>query len=242
MGTTTVNILNAINARKSISTLDELFNQEYREDPIKFDVNPLVLSVRLKKIKTADPTQWFRLEDPTVKAKLMGEDFNEAESIKDYYSKKLMWNSLKDSKLSDYRSTLMSLLSQVKTTLTKKEVGMIVTLPYFYEEDQVLDSIAKNYQVADCPVVKPNLTKFQREMVYVHTTSRWINKTKFIFYWFADDNQYVYNIQIEEGNPLRKFFEDAVLTKSTSVFETHISKVDYPFEYYKMFDYKLIKG
>jgi hypothetical protein len=225
----------------NITTLDDLFTREYVQDPIKFDVNPLVLSVRLKKIKTADPSHWLRLEDPGVKSHLMGEDFNEAEAIKDYYSKKLMWTSLKDSKLSDYRSTLMSLLSQVKTLLTKKEVGMIVTLPYFYEEDQVLDSIMKNYRVADCPVVRPNLIKFQREMVYIHTTSRWMNKKKFLFYWFADDNQYVYNIQIEEGNPLRKIFEDAVLTKGTSVFETLITKVVHPFEYYKMFDYRLIK-
>lgn len=226
---------------RQIDTLDNLFKQEYREDPIKFDVDPLVLSVRLKKIKETDPSQWFRLESSDVKARLMGEDFNEAEAIKDYYSKKLMWNSLKDTRMSSYRTHLMSLLSQVKSTLTKKEVGMVVTLPYFYAEDQVMDSIAKNYRVVDCPMVKPNLQKFTRELVYIHQTSRWVNKTKFVFYWFADDNNYVYNIQLEEGNILRKFFEDAVLTQSTTRFETHITKVDYPFDYYKMFDFRMIK-
>ena len=236
----TTSIISQIQARQ-MTTLDSIFTQEYRETPIKFDVNPLVLSVRLKKIKDADPTQWFRLEHPEVKARLMGDDFNDAEKIKDYYSKKIMWNTLKDSRVSDYRKSLQYLLEHPKTTLNKKEVGMFVTLPYFYEEDQVLDSIAKNYRVADCPVVKPNLTKIQRELVYIHQTSRWVNKKKFIFYWFADDNQYVYNIQLEEGNLLRKFFEDCVLTRSTTVFETHITKVDYPFDYYKMFDFRMIK-
>jgi hypothetical protein len=227
--------------RQNIDTIDNLFKQEYREDPSQFDVNPLVLSVRLKKIREENPTQWFRLEDPSVKSKLMGEDFNEAEAIKEYYSKKLMWTSLKDTKMSAYRTHLIGLLSQVKTTLTKKEVGMIVTLPYFFAEDQVMDLIAKNYRVVDCPQVRPNLKKFQRELVYIHQTSRWVNRKKFIFYWFADDNQYVYNIQLEEGNLLRKFFEDAVLTRSTTMFETHITKVDYPFDYYKMFDFRMVK-
>jgi predicted DNA-binding protein YlxM (UPF0122 family) len=234
-------IAKAMHKTTNLQTLDELFKSEYREDPIKFDVDPLVLSVRLKKLKETDPTQWHRLEHPSVKSQLMGDDFNDAQSIKEYYSKKLMWSSLKDSKMSAYRTHLISLLSQVKSTLTKKEVGMIVTLPYFYAEDQIMDSIAKNYQVVDCPAVKPNLKKLQRELVYIHQTTRWVNKKKFIFYWFADDNNFVYNIQLDEGNLLRKFFEDIVLIQSTTKFETHITKVDYPFDYYKMFDFRMIK-
>jgi len=222
-------------------TLSSIFNAEYREAPTKFDVDPLVLSVRLKKIRDEDPSKWYRLDDPNVKAALTGDDFNDAQVIKEYYSKKMMWVNLKDSRLSDYRSNLVQFLSQVKSTLSKKEVGMVVTLPHFYQEDQVLDSIIKNYQVTDCPLVKPNLKKFQRELVYIHQTSRWVNKKKFIFYWFADDNRFVYNIQLDEGNLLRKFFEDIVLTQSTTKFETHITKVDYPFDYYKMFDFRILK-
>ncbi len=235
----TTNILQEIVGRQG--EFDSIFSSTYREEPIKFDVNPLVLSVCLKRIKEGDALQWYRLEDPHVKSQLESEDFNQAEAIKEYYSKKLMWSSLKDTRISDYRSHLVNFLQHPKTTLTKKEVGMVVTLPYFYAEDQVLDSIIKNYRVTDCPRVTPNMSSVTRELVYIHHTSRWINKKKFIFYWFADDNRYVYNIQIEEGNLLRKFFEHTVLTKGTSVFETYISKVDYPFDYYKMFDFKVIK-
>ena len=234
MNVTTVDV-------SSDDTLASIFNVEYREAPTKFDVDPLVLSVRLKKIRDEDPSKWYRLDDPHVKAALTGDDFNDAQVIKEYYSKKMMWVNLKDSRLSDYRSNLVQFLSQVKSTLSKKEVGMVVTLPHFYQEDQVLDSIIKNYQVTDCPLVKPNLKKFQRELVYIHQTSRWVNKKKFIFYWFADDNRFVYNIQLDEGNLLRKFFEDIVLTQSTTKFETHITKVDYPFDYYKMFDFRILK-
>jgi hypothetical protein len=235
----TTSIISQIMNRQHIDTIDNLFKNEYREDPIKLDVNPLVLSVRLKKIREENPNQWFRLESPEVKARLMGDDFNEAEDIKDYYSKKLMWTSLKDTKLSDYRTHLMSYLAHPKTVLSRKEAGMIVSLPYFYAEDQVMDSIAKNYLVTDCPDVRPNLNKFTRQMVFIHGTKRWVNRKKFIFYWFADDNRFVYNIQLEEGNLLRKFFENVVLTQSTTTFETHIAKVDYPFDYYKMFDFTL---
>ena len=235
----TTSIIHQIYNRQNIDTLDNLLKQEYREDPIKFDVNPLVLSVRLRKIRQDNPTQWFRLEDPEVKARLMGDDFNDAEDITAYYSKKLMWTSLKDSRLTDYRTHLMSYLAHPKTVLTRKETGMIVSLPYLYAEDQVLDFIAKNYKVTDCPDVRPNLKSVLRELVYIHSTQRWVNRKKFIFYWFADDNKFVYNIQLEEGNVLRKFFEDVILTRSTSIFETYISKVDYPFDYYKMFDFKL---
>lgn len=237
----TTSILSQIFSRQNTEA-SNIFDMPYQETPIKFDVNPLVLSVRLKKIRDENPTQWFRLEDPEVKSRLMGEDFSEAEVIKEYYSKKMMWINLRDSRLSDYRNNLVQFLSQVKSTLSKKEVGMVVSLPYFYQEDQVLDSIVKNYRVSNCPNVKPNLTKFTRELVYIHQTTRWVNKKKFVFYWFADDNQFVYNIQLEDGNTLKRFFEDIVLTKSSTVFDTYINKVDYPFDYYKMFDFKLLKG
>lgn len=225
----------------NLSTIQNLFGSEYREEPVKFDINPLVLSVRLKKMREENPSQWLRLDDSSVKAKLMGDDFNEAEVIKEYYSKKLMWTTIKDSKLSAYRIRLQQLLQHPKTILSKKEVGLFVTLPYFYEEDQVLDQIAKQYRIVNCPEVKLNLKKVQRELAYIHHTTRWVNKKKFIFYWFADDNQFVYNIQLDESNLLKKFFEHIVLTRSTSVFETNLAKVNYPFDYYKMFDFTLIK-
>lgn len=224
-----------------MSDVKEIFGDflEYREDPVKLDVNPLVLSVRLKKMKDADPNIWRRLEDPQVKAEITGDDFNDAEKIKDYYGKKIMWSTLKDSRISEYRKALQYLLEHPKSTLTKREAGMFATLPYFYQEDQILDTIAKQYRVTGCPSVQPNLKKFDRELVYIHQTSRWVNKKKFVFYWFADDNQFVYNIQLEEDNPLRGFFEDIVLTKPSNIFETYITKVDYPFDYYKMFSYKI---
>ena len=160
----TTSIISQIMNRQHFDTIDNLFKNEYREDPIKLDVNPLVLSVRLKKIREENTTQWFRLESPEVKARLMGDDFNEAEDIKDYYSKKLMWTSLKDTKLSDYRTHLMSHLAHPKTVLSRKEAGMIVSLPYFYAEDQVMDSIAKNYLVTDCPDVLPKPEPFDCEL------------------------------------------------------------------------------
>jgi predicted DNA-binding protein YlxM (UPF0122 family) len=191
---------------------------------------------------TSNPTDWGqRLEDPRIKASITGEDFDDAEAIKEYYSKKIMWNSLRDSKISDYRRTLVQLLQHPKTMLTKREVGMFVTLPYFYEEDQTLDTIAKQYRVTDCPAVKPNLERVQRRLVYIHSTRKWLNRCKNIYYWFADDNQFVYCIQIEEKNVLRNFFEHCILTESSTLFDTHITKVEYPFDYYKMFDYKILK-
>lgn len=221
--------------------LDSLFNQTYQESPVSFDVNPLVLSVRLKKMSIAEPAMWRQLQDPEVKAQLTGEDFNEAEAIKNYYSKKMLWAMLKDGKLSSFRSDLLQLLEHPKSILSKKEIGMFVRLPYFYQEDQILDSIARQYRVINCPDARPNLQKITRELVYIHSTSRWMNKKKQTFYWFGDDNRFVYNIQIEESNPLRKFFEDIVLAKSTNIFETYITKIRFPFDYYKMFDYKLVK-
>jgi hypothetical protein len=225
-----------------IDTLSSIFDKEYRESPVKFNIDPIVLSVRLKKMIADNPAYLGkRLEDPDVQSAVTSDDFNEAVEVKEYFSKKLMWASLKASHMSSYRQNLMQYIQHPKTVLSKKEIGMIVTLPYFYDEDKVLDTISSTYRVENTPRVKPNLAKILRELVFIHTTSRWINKVKQITYWFADDNQYVYTIQVEENNVLRKFFEDIILTKSSSIFETHIAKVEYPFDHYKMFDYKLVK-
>lgn len=220
--------------------LPSIFSSSYREKPLVFDVDPLVLSVRLKKMKSADTTAWYRLESPQVKAELDEEDWNDAIKIKDYYSKKLVWDTLSDVNLTDYRSSLLQLLHHPKHNLSNREVGMIVTLPYFYEEDQILDDIIKSYDVKDPPRVTPNLGRFTRKLTHIATTSRWVNKTDFNFYWFADDNKFVYLIQLAKDNLLLKFFEDAVL-KGDTIFDTLITKVDYPFSYYKMYDFKMLK-
>ncbi len=236
-------ILSQIQTRNVITddeSFKSVFADTYREEPVVFDVDPLVLSVRLKKMKAADPHGWHRIESPQVKAQLDGEDWNDAIKIKDYYSKKLVWNSLSDEKLSNYRASLLQLLHHPKHNLSKKEVGMIVTLPHFYEEDQTLDSIVKSYRVADTPRITPNLGRFARNLTLIGTTNRWLNKTHFNFYWFADDNKFVYSIQLAKDNVLLPFFEDAIMSNEPS-FDTLLTKVDYPFSYYKMYDFKLLK-
>lgn len=212
----------------------------FKEKPTVFDMDPLVLSVRLKKIKEANPNVWIRLESAKVKEEVQGDDWNDAVKIKDYYSKKLVWNTLSDEKLSNYRTALLQLLHHPKHNLSKREMGMIVTLPNFYEEDQTLDGIVKSYRVSDIPRVTPNLGRFARNLTPIGTTNRWVNKKHFNFYWFADDNKFVYSIQLAKDNVLLPFFEDAIMSNEPS-FDTLLTKVDYPFSYYKMYDFKLLK-
>jgi hypothetical protein len=216
-----------------------IFDSIYRENPITMKDDPLVLSVRLKKLVESSGT-WYRLQDPEVKSAVIEEDVSDSEKIKDYYKRKVLLETLKTGNLSSYRKALMSLMENKKEEYTPQQIGLFVSLPYFYEEDSLLENMKSNYSLDSIKRVTPNLAKQIREVNFVTKTKRFINKTRHNRYWFSNDNNELCMIQLPEtNNALINFFESYISKNNRLMLDTPAVAEFYPIPHYKLFDFRL---
>lgn len=129
-------------------------------------------------------------------------DYDLANLIREYYSKKLMVRSLKGKPLSKFRQDLSDYISKGYTdTYPENYMGMIYKLPEFYFYDLEIDKLrldSNNEKVeTSIGVKKLNfLTKLYRSA----------KSTASYTFWFHDENRNLYNIQIYKENNLLELF------------------------------------
>ncbi len=211
----------------------------YRETPITVEDDPFVLSVRLKKLVESTGT-WYRLQDPEVKSAVTNEDVSDSEKIKDYYKRKVLLETLKTGNLSNYRKALMSLIESKKEEYTSQQIGLLVSLPYFYEEDCLLENMKLTYSLDSIKRVTPNLARQVKEVKFVTKTKRFINKQRHNRYWFSNNNNELCSIQLTEtNNTLIKFFESYISKNNRLILDTHAVAEFYPIPHYKLFDFQI---
>ena len=71
------------------------------------------------------------------------EDRREAEALKSYYRERLVFEALKktgEANVSGFRKKLALLVAD-NLDITRDEIGMLMRLPYFYEEDRAVDAL-----------------------------------------------------------------------------------------------------
>ena len=160
-----------------------------------FAVDPLAYAVASHRTNSVGLTS----AQPTI------EDYLKATDIRNYYSKKFLWNSLND-KATDYQQTALRLLtvdSSCGWNITEREQGLFVKLPWFYEEDQAYDELKQLVNSEDYvnDVVVTQLTYFKK-------TITWRGSTKKIRIWLKDNANRIYSVTSMPGNPFTDFFED----------------------------------
>jgi hypothetical protein len=105
---------------------------------------------------------------------------------------------------SQFRQKLAKLVVN-ELPITKKEIGLLCRLPYFYEEDQALDSIVADtddhkVEGISCHAYNGIFTPLKKVLV-----SR--SAGDYYHYWFSDAERTPYNLVIKGDNPLRGMFE-----------------------------------
>ena len=143
-----------LSANNTLAILESLFDESTTEkslSPISFKDDPIALSHASYQHWLSNPgTRWLDLDAVTAS----NEDRETAKKIRDYYRGRITWGQLKyGGNLSDFRATLGKLVCG-EMAITKKELGMIYRLPYFYAEDCALDRVIE--QTSD-DVTKSNL-------------------------------------------------------------------------------------
>ena len=154
-----------------------------------------------------------------------------AQKIRDYYSQKFLMISLRGrDPLSKFRIELMQYFVESKDNkeYTEEHIGMIYSLPRLYKEDQLLDKLREKYNVSAWKDKEPNALSVRKTLFYIDvhrkanwnsTTRRvspdpgWVKRTpvyrknkEFFNYWFYDENERLYCIDLEMDNPFQRMW------------------------------------
>lgn len=146
-----------------------------------------------------------------VEESVSDEDIELANSIKDYYSKKLMMLRLKDNKLTKFREDLAKFLhtdfleeSDVHSS-PDTYVGMACKLPYFYEYDTSLDKIFDYKKTRYEPFIG------EKKLIYLTTLQNKKRHYNHLFeYWFIDQEYNKYCLPFDKNNFLRSLLENII--------------------------------
>lgn len=214
-----------------------------KEKVTKLKDDPVAISCALK--------QWMRegkgflsLDNEDLVASITDEIRQQADEIREYYTKKFFWKALSDHRsLSDFRRRLLSLLENRITECKDQDCGIYYKLPYFYEEDLVYDDFKKTLNTTNISHLGSSRNNVMtKRLEFLKTSYSWQRKRKIIRYWFKDDNNFLYGIELAGDNPLLEIFNDYLKEHPTVLFQTRIveDRID-SLHFYKMYSYKFLK-
>lgn len=125
------------------------------------------------------------------------ESYDLAKKIEDFYTKKFMIHVMKGFRLSHFRQDLLWCF-QNPLQFTDDSIRILYTLKEFYEQDQVVDRIAKgNYWVTkDATHTSP-----KHVLTYIDKTIG-VKSRKPNSYYFTDSKRRIYRLNVDKHNSL----------------------------------------
>jgi hypothetical protein len=197
----------------STQTLSQIFQSipvgtvEWNDDhTTDYSVDPLACAVAMYR----NSTSYGLLRAANA---ITDEDQAQANAIRNYYSKKYFWDSLKAQRpQSEYRQNAVRLLSITKDwKLTDRDAGLFVKLPWFYAEDQIYDEFRSTLKVNRDSYVGPNaFDSVSKKLTYLKKTIRWQGSKRAVSFWFKDDDSKLSAVTVYADNPFNDIFEEQI--------------------------------
>jgi hypothetical protein len=162
------------------------------------------------------------------------EQLEQAAKIRRYYKAKLGTLLLKQGKLTDWQTSIYSLLCKGPLTpLGEKEIGGIVKLAHFYNEDKLIERIERKYPISmpnPLPGIMQWVGKHRFKLIDTMIVARKKGNTQ-KHYWFEvtgiDAKIHAARFRTPHNNPLNFFLEDAVKDNYLYVESPVLKYVDY---------------
>jgi len=129
------------------------------------------------------------------------DDVEQANIIRDYYSKKIMVWKLKNITLTPFREDLNIFVHSDGKTFKETMIPLVYRLPEFYEYDVEFEKMSFEYNRE----VKNHESMFvadSKQLKFVKQLSVNTRKAKCKEYWFSDSSNNLVTFSIENNNPL----------------------------------------
>lgn len=195
-------------------TIHNIVVEEW-ENTLKFDdaplptialpADPVACACASYRVWKENPARrWADIETVVV----WQDDIEEAERLKKYYRDRMIIEALKSSNGAN-RSTFRQKLAKLvlnELPITKKEIGLLCRLPYFYEEDQDLDFIVAN---TNCEIPETGHIPVENyTLVPIRRVLRSRSMGDYYHYWFRDTiYNTAHNLVVKHENPLRSLID-----------------------------------
>lgn len=142
------------------------------------------------------PQMPSKLIDNVLFENITQEDRVRTEQIREFYSKKLMWWSLNDVKLTHFRTDLKKLIQSDGKLFKENMLPLAYRIPDFYDYDNELDVMFASHNKK---VVKKLYVFEAKELNLVKVVKKINKRTKVNEYWYSDetDNLNVISVPLE---------------------------------------------
>ena len=148
-----------------------------------------------------------KLLDSELFRQVKAEDISHANTIRDYYSKKIMMWKLKSVELTSFRKDLNTFIHSDGQTFKESMLPLAYRLPEFYDYDVEFEKMSLEYNKEITKLSTPN-----KELKFVKKLFVNNRRLKRNEYWFSDDNNNLINFNVETSNPLISLL-DVTLSK-----------------------------
>lgn len=213
-----------------------------RYEVIESNEDVLALSVawkRLRDNRENAPIYVNSLLNHELYQKLTLEDTKHANTIRDYFSKKIMVWTLKEFKLSSYRQDLSEFIHGDGKKITEKMLPLVFRLPEFYEYDVEFDKFKQ--------LVRTELAQFKMGTQHKVTTLTPVKsfyksnkRIKQFEYWLKDSNDNAYMIAIEPKNPLKHIWDNLYTNDQLRIEASCRPKQYDDLQYYQLVNWTLV--
>lgn len=180
-----------------------------------FQQDVIVLSCTRQRLNsiTENNGKYYSIDNKLVEH-IQPVDIEQANVIRDYYSKKILVWQLNGKRLSSFRTALAELLSRNGLAITDDLIGIAYSLPDFYNYDCKFDLARENIFIAAPTEINKPATKILKPVFKLNKRRR---STKLFEYWFEVSGRgQPAKITIIHDNPLRPLWD--------SIYENALAK------------------
>lgn len=210
-------------------------------------IDLLVLSITLHRMhKLNSSFKSFSITDPLLHPHIIQEDYEMAETIRKFYSQRIMMWSILGTQLTKFRSDLSAFIHSDGKRYQEKSIPLVCCIPSFYEYDTAIEymrnQIKLQYPVVNTDPIYTRLVQGKTLTTLSRLTRKNASKS-IVEFWFNDSVGMLHFISLDAKNPLLPLWEQEFNStkQMTIVADTKARTID-GFSHYVLENWKLIRN
>lgn len=200
--------------------VNDISEEDFENDPLNdtprrpISVDPIAVSCWMQ---DNNQGHWDFYNDERIPTPTESQ-MHKAEKIRRYYSETLMMESMRGVELTKFRADLARFLidSNPKpdgsSCYRHENLGMIVSLPKFYDEDMFLKDLAEKYP--NKPFANSQHESGTFTLTHIHNyekkTALHGRRQNAQLYWFGDEEDRLYSIPLAHNDPFKAMWLNAI--------------------------------